>query len=660
MLQANSVKDVLGFVECYGKYEEVYCRGQSAAYRCVNAGIARNEGHRANEYLICEDAIGANEPGFARLRPIERLAIIQHHSWPTRLIDLTIDPLVALFFAVDNVERKCGGRLYVYAQSGKAVDCKEVRLLSLLPWLTDRSIEAVRMAYEKEYGEPVSDVEVVDLAAETVFLKYSEDLRKLTPRLYDQKGTFAICGNEVRDRQIGQGLRSLDMIRPTVVIEIPYEHKLAIKLELDRCHGINKAKVYSRDLDKTGDHVRDKYRSLDASVKGKYRVMEIRDVSYWGATRVKVIVQLTEVLRIDQIRGIAVVLMEQYRKTNDVVWLYVARDNDDYVMQNWMLEGQWIARNLGEWSPSPIGPLDADGYRWRIEKEYLPLAEFYDKYVLEEDLELFVCHQKVYEKVRAAFRELHEAFGRGSSIKFSTAVQKNKKSLSDAFLKFGDFGHSRNKELDDFLDTYSQAAMPLDSISLWVGKEGVSDRRRHDAIRTCLEEASKCIRVIDRECKVWASRLGVREADFRRIDPYNLPKREYKYVPTMPISPDAVVVEFKVEVGKESDNGLRVWGQTNLFDRATLVVDVRDAQGRLVAHRESEVMKGRFEIAQISQGSLRPEDRPYRVEIMSLLASLQPKEFLEKAGTEYENLTGPNVERIGLGPTIRLKADIAI
>lgn len=174
--------------------------------------------------------------------------------------------------------------------------------------------------------------------------------------------------------------------------------------------------------------------------------------------------------------------------------------------------------------------------------------------------------------------------------------------------------------------------MSLDTLSVWANKTGISDRRRQAAIRADLEEVGKYIEIIDRQSRLWASRLQVSDADFLRVDPYDRPKREYDYEPTMPVSPDALVVEFEVEVEKDSDNASRVLGRTNLFDQATLMVRVTDAQGHWVADRKSEVINGRFEIARIPGGSLRPEGQPYRVEVSSPLPSLQPKEFLEKAG----------------------------
>jgi hypothetical protein len=659
MLQANSVMDVLNVVKRYSKYREVFYRGQSGKYESTQPGIARNKGLLAHEEEICEEEAVLRQDEFQGLTPIERLAKMQHHRSPTRLIDLTLDPLIGLFFSVRDVESEYSGHLHVYVQPSRSLDDKAVRLLSLLAWLKDRTVQSVQLAYQKEYGEPITERQITTLCEQVVFVRYSENLGELISRLHDQSGTFAICGNKVRNGVIERDLYSLDEVKPTAIIEIPFEYKLAVKQELDQSHGINEATAFSMDLDSTAVYLTEKWWSRDENLGDTYKVADLKNSSVMGVKRVSVYITLTKALRFEQVKQIAATIMDEHRKTNGVVWLYVARNSDDYIMRNWILEGQWIAQGLEDWGASPIAPAEANGYRWRIAKEYLRLAEFHNACLFEEDNELLVCHQKVYETIRAAYFELHESFTTRDFVQFVEAVARLKKTLSDAFVTFNTFGHSRNIQFEDFLGNYSKLALRLDSLSVWTGKAEMSYRLRQKAIRTDLEEAGKYVQVIDGGSGLWANRLGVSEADFARVNPYNRPKREYNYEPTMPIAADALVVEFQVDV-RTDNTGFSILAHTNLFESAKLMVSLVDRQGRLVLDWKSEVRNGLVEVGGIPVGLTKPESRPYRVVIMSVLPSLQPEEFLARAGIEYENLAGPYIRRVGLGPAIRFEADLPI
>ncbi len=56
-----------------------------------------------------------------RLTPLETLAALQHHGTPTRLLDFTFNPLIALWFAVDKKHDGVDGRMFAIDISDKAL-----------------------------------------------------------------------------------------------------------------------------------------------------------------------------------------------------------------------------------------------------------------------------------------------------------------------------------------------------------------------------------------------------------------------------------------------------------------------------------------------------------------------------------------------------------
>ncbi|MBS0859707.1 FRG domain-containing protein [Providencia rettgeri] len=87
---------------------------------------------------------------------IEHLSIAQHHGLPTRLLDWSLSPLIALYFAVSENKGKDAG-MYVFNPNG-------------LEWLNDSNID--------------KDAEKID----KVFIYHA---KHLTPRLRSQQGVFS-------------------------------------------------------------------------------------------------------------------------------------------------------------------------------------------------------------------------------------------------------------------------------------------------------------------------------------------------------------------------------------------------------------------------------------------------------------------------------------
>jgi hypothetical protein len=171
---AKELKHLIDQVQARAEREEcdVYWRGQADHGWAITSSLARftdvpsavQDVHlnsaeaellsEARRWVTASQTIPSND--------LEWLALLQHHGVPTRMLDFTSDPLVATFFAVEDLDAT-DGRLFaiLIPKSASAVDSAEA---------TDFKIGALR---------------------QSVIRLWRPD-PKISPRLAAQKGVFLL------------------------------------------------------------------------------------------------------------------------------------------------------------------------------------------------------------------------------------------------------------------------------------------------------------------------------------------------------------------------------------------------------------------------------------------------------------------------------------
>lgn len=483
---------------------EFYYRGQSAEYVKMPPSVARDRNFLNHEGdIFCDACMLAPEKLGNLKTPLEKLAKQQHYNIPTRLVDVTTAPLVALYFATEDIGSEYGANIYVYDFKGVEPTDERVQALSVIASQREYDLNQLCQEYEKIFGGSITKEKFLDLIKDPVLVKMNEDLKNSNRRLSIQQGAFIICGNKVLNGNIQRELISLDTLNPKSVIHIPYEYKELIHDELDYRCGINKTKIYP-ELPSVGDYLRKKYRTLNKpNINDCYIIQHDEDNSTPYIKRVSIFVTLTKNLGIDEIKGIASLIIKQYTDSNDVVWVYISKNEADCVQYNWILRAQWISPSADEqFIPFPLEEKGDDGYSWSYSTNYYTMGQFYegcyvgDQFLLDEKYKIFLECKEDYEEIKFA----NEA---SDLPKLNELINRNRDKFAELYRKVNDIGLTKNKKFENYLMNYTYFICELDNLNFCIKSKNQNDKGLLNQLNKAIGRATEYAQAIERDYSYW-------------------------------------------------------------------------------------------------------------------------------------------------------------
>ena len=150
----KSIVDLTGYVRRIAaiprkRSQIVLFRGHSAKGYTLHPSVLRSTHNQRREHLYVRELIAEHPQEFASDGTmLDRLARMQHYSLPTRLLDLTANPLVALYFTCKDNPRR-GGEVVILTMKKndtKYYDSDTASCIANLAQLSQREKKALNLS----------------------------------------------------------------------------------------------------------------------------------------------------------------------------------------------------------------------------------------------------------------------------------------------------------------------------------------------------------------------------------------------------------------------------------------------------------------------------------------------------------------------------------
>lgn len=252
--------------------QKLFFRGHSCANFFLSPSIMRKETWKTNENKMYNQVLIECPEAFSNLNThLEKLVEMQHYGIPTRLLDITRNPLVSLYFACENNFDSYGEIVLLSVEESKIKypQSDTVTILSSLPLSNSDEKMKIKTAAVYSTDDPDFNEKVPRLLHEIKLekpaflpqIKRNEIIdcffvyaTKNNNRIIKQDGAFIICGL-IDDKCTINKYRLKEKGKNVILL---VDNKKSISCSLDQL-SINKASLFP-EIENVSEYIKRQYK----------------------------------------------------------------------------------------------------------------------------------------------------------------------------------------------------------------------------------------------------------------------------------------------------------------------------------------------------------------------------------------------------------------
>lgn len=245
--------------------------------------------------------------------------------------------------------------------------------------------------------------------------------------------------------------------------------------------------------------------------KYKYIIQDNDDTSTGVSKRASIKLILEKEYNLNEIKRTCNELFAKYSYKNDVVYIYVATNAENYIMSNWIIIAHWINPKLADKSkPNIIGNNKNSDIHYEYKENYSKIEKYNEVHIFEEDEILLSKNLKLYKSVFHISSAMEHSFKQNDFDKVIYLSEKYKDDIEDMSRKLGDLGVSKDIELNHYLQLFSSYVNLLDNLVNFSTDLERTRKNKEHLIATYINDIIKIIHEIENKKCFWINKLNIK------------------------------------------------------------------------------------------------------------------------------------------------------